>query len=310
MTFKRILMASAVIAALAPNVSRGQGFQAPGGGGRKDFAPADPTPTQPPAQAPAFPPSSGQFPPPPAQAAPFPGQFPNAGAFPPPQGGGMPSFGAPSPNGQMGGGQMGGGQMGGQMGGQQPRLGFGAPPPPPAPPPGQPQRPNLADELTDFGVPPQSEMKRDVATPTPMSIPGGHVITTLEVAQTRGMQVLLLDVLAGAPHQEIPGAVWLPGAGMAGTYNDDVQRTLWQVASQASHMNPEYPIVVFCAGSRCWESYNAALRLINLGFKTVLWYRGGLASWEAAGLPMSPPPGGGQQGQGGGFGFQQQPQRQ
>jgi PQQ-dependent catabolism-associated CXXCW motif protein len=297
--FQRILIASAVIAVLAPGVSRGQGFQPPGGGGRKDFAPSDQTQTQPPAQAPAFPPSSGQFPSPSAPASPFPGQYPNAGAMPAPQGGGMPNFGAPPP-------------PNGQMGGQQPRLGFGAPPPPPAPPPGQPQRPNLADELTDFGVPPQSEMKEDVGNPTPTSIPGGHVITTLEVAQTRGMQVLLLDVLYGAPHQEIPGAVWLPGAGRAGTYNDDVQRTLWQVASQASHMNPDYPIVVFCLGSRCWESYNAALRLINLGFKTVLWYRGGLEAWEAAGLPMTPPPGAGnQQGQGSGFGFQQQqPQRQ
>jgi hypothetical protein len=29
-----------------------------------------------------------------------------------------------------------------------------------------------------------------------------------------------------------------------------------------------------------------------MGFKMVLWYRGGLAAWEAAGLPMGNPGGG------------------
>lgn len=47
------------------------------------------------------------------------------------------------------------------------------------------------------------------------------------------------------------------------------------------------PRVFFCASSRCWESYNAALRAQRLGYTKVLWYRGGLAAWEASGGPMT-----------------------
>jgi rhodanese-related sulfurtransferase len=30
-------------------------------------------------------------------------------------------------------------------------------------------------------------------------------------------------------------------------------------------------------------SYNAALRAINLGYRNVLWYRGGVEAWKAGG---------------------------
>jgi lipoprotein NlpI len=39
------------------------------------------------------------------------------------------------------------------------------------------------------------------------------------------------------------------------------------------------PLIFFCAGSRCWHSYNACLRAINLGYTRVYWYRGGLWAW-------------------------------
>jgi hypothetical protein len=35
-----------------------------------------------------------------------------------------------------------------------------------------------------------------------------------------------------------------------------------------------------------WTGYNLALRLITLGYRQVLWYRGGREAWEVAGLPM------------------------
>lgn len=91
-------------------------------------------------------------------------------------------------------------------------------------------------------MPPQSELKRNVGSPTPTTIPGGHVITTAET-----------------------------------------QQRLWAVLSQAAGMRPDRPIAFFCAGARCWQSYNAALRAEQMGFKMVLWYRGGLAAWQVAG---------------------------
>ena len=46
------------------------------------------------------------------------------------------------------------------------------------------------------------------------------------------------------------------------------------------------PMVFFCQGAHCWESYNASLRAIDLGYTNVYWYRGGLSSWQEAGLPV------------------------
>ena len=53
---------------------------------------------------------------------------------------------------------------------------------------------------------------------------------------------------------------------------------------------PGRPLVFFCAGAHCWESYNAVLRADAAQFRNLYWYRGGLASWQAANLPMEQTP--------------------
>lgn len=165
--------------------------------------------------------------------------------------------------------------------------GFGRDAGPVAPPPARPVRQNYAEELTDFHVPPQDTLKTDVASPTPLSIPGAHVITTDLVQKTQGMQVLLIDVLKAPPHPTVPGAELWPGAGDGGTFDDTIQTEMWQALSAATHKTRTYPIVFLCEGARCWESYNAALRAAKMGFTQVMWYRGGLEAWHAAGLPMT-----------------------
>lgn len=195
-------------------------------------------------------------------------------------------------------------QMGPSTGGQMPGApparpggmgGLNFPPPqapPPAPGPSQ-GRQNYADELTDFGVPPQAQLQTNVGSPTPTTIPGAHVITTAEMKQAVGSDILFIDVLEGPPHPSLPGALMMPGAGSGGSFDDANQQKLWTALSQATQMNPNRPIAFLCAGSRCWESYNAALRAVQMGFKVVLWYRGGLAAWQAAGLPFGNTGGGG-----------------
>ena len=273
----RLWLAVIFAAVTIPVAVDAQGFQqSPVGGGRKDFPPST-TGQDTPQPASPFGQQSGTGGQPSFGGQPaFGGQPPSGGQQPY---GGQPQFGGQTPFGaqQLPGGPQGGPSQGYAPGGNAPQLGFNPPQQQPRPAPnGQSDRPNFADELTDFGIPPQTTMRRDVAAPTPMSIPGGHLITTREVMQTRGMQVVLLDVLEGQPHPEIPGAVWLPGAGTAGSFDDQYSHALWDMLSQATQRNPNFPIVVFCEGARCWESYNAALRIIQLGFKTVLWYRGGV----------------------------------
>ena len=54
--------------------------------------------------------------------------------------------------------------------------------------------------------------------------------------------------------------------------------------------NFDTPIAFFCQGSHCWESYNASLRAIHMGYTHVYWYRGGLSAWQAAGFALTKSP--------------------
>jgi uncharacterized caspase-like protein/rhodanese-related sulfurtransferase len=134
-------------------------------------------------------------------------------------------------------------------------------------------------EAMNWNIFPQDYLQPSerIATFTPTTIPGGRVITTGELQQAilARKPIGLIDVLDGY-HNTIPGAVSLPGAGMPQA-TDRSQQILAAVKG-----NRAYPLVFFCQGASCWESYNAALRAIHAGFTNVYWYRGGLEAWSAA----------------------------
>ncbi len=145
-----------------------------------------------------------------------------------------------------------------------------------------------AGELMDTGVRPKDTLESNVGSPTPMSVPGGERITTAQVRDvvTANPNVLLVDVLVD-PHQvTIQGARYLPAAGQPGSFNDTAQTQTAQALQNLTGGNRDQPLIFFCAGSACWESYNAVLRARSAGYTRLFWYRGGLASWSAAGLPM------------------------
>ena len=154
----------------------------------------------------------------------------------------------------------------------------------PSPPPPELPLKNYGDELTDFGVRPQNRLQRNVGSPTPTTIPGATTIATRDLMRVFFSEGLLIDVLKNSGHATLPNATWLPGAGDAGNFNDTIQWKLGMLLSAATNGNTNTKLAFFCEGSRCWESYNAALRAVRLGYKQVYWYRGGLAAWTAAGL--------------------------
>jgi rhodanese-related sulfurtransferase len=122
--------------------------------------------------------------------------------------------------------------------------------------------------------------------PTPASIPGGQVITTqglLELAQSGRVPFAVFDTLGGA--ETLPGAIPAAWASQPGSFNDQLQRQLVQALQQRTAGKKEMPLVFYCLSDQCWNSYNAALRAINAGYTNVLWYRGGITAWKAAGLP-------------------------
>jgi PQQ-dependent catabolism-associated CXXCW motif protein len=145
------------------------------------------------------------------------------------------------------------------------------------------------EELTDFGVQAQSFLQTQVGSPTPLTIPGARLVTTEQLRtaiQSGRREFLLVDALDAAGHQTIPGAYSIPLAGTAGNFNDFAQQQVFQKLLSLTSARVGYPIVFFCQGARCWESYNAALRAMRMGFSNVYWYRGGLSAWQQAGLPM------------------------
>ena len=149
---------------------------------------------------------------------------------------------------------------------------------------------NHADELTDWGIPPQADIKENIGSRTPMRIPGGTRITTQELPNI-ATRAILLDVLDSNGHDTLPGAIHLPGGGNygRGRFNDNLQRNLASALARVTNKDPDVTLVFFCQGAQCWESYNAGLRAIAMGYRNVMWYRGGLASWKAAGLPVQSP---------------------
>ena len=161
----------------------------------------------------------------------------------------------------------------------------GAPPPQDGPDPQVLQQLAQA-ERQDYGVPPTKQLHAGAPhAPTPASLPGGQVITTLglvSLLRQPGVPVVLLDALGGSSH--LPNAVPAAFAAQSGSFNDGVQAQLAQVLAQATSGNKSQAIVAYCSDPHCWMSYNAALRTVALGYGNVLWYRGGLWAWQQAGL--------------------------
>lgn len=150
------------------------------------------------------------------------------------------------------------------------------------------QQVNYAHELTDVGVQPKDTLETNVGSPTPMSVPGGQRITTMQLRDfiNANRNVILVDVLVDQHQITLQGARYIPLAGQPGALNDNIQAQTARALQNVTGGRRDTPLVFFCAGAACWESYNAVLRARAAGYTQLFWYRGGLASWQEAGLPM------------------------
>lgn len=125
---------------------------------------------------------------------------------------------------------------------------------------------------------------------TPKTLQGATVLNDAALLQLLGDHPLLLDVgpadkkppsMSASTiwlpvHHTIPGAVWLPGAGSGTGDPAFVQAFGARVAALAK---PDQAVVVFCHPD-CWGSWNAAKRLVGLGYAHVYWYPGGVEAWQ------------------------------
>ena len=89
--------------------------------------------------------------------------------------------------------------------------------------------------------------------------------------------------------EAIPGSVALfyGGFAFADTAAEAAYKRRFEGLLKLLAPDPNRPIVFYALSRDMWHSANAAMRARDLGYTQVSWYRGGLASWKAAGLPVA-----------------------
>ena len=124
---------------------------------------------------------------------------------------------------------------------------------------------------------------------TPRSSDGLRTLRTVELAKMMASAVrpVLIDVTEGEPHDTLPNAWWIKGAGLAGRDDPDaeIRQRLGAVLEGLTGGDKTASLAFFCGDARCPLSLKAAQRARELGYPNVLWYRGGVRSWKDARLP-------------------------
>jgi rhodanese-related sulfurtransferase len=125
---------------------------------------------------------------------------------------------------------------------------------------------------------------------TPVKAEGAiRTLRTVELAKMMASAVrpVLIDVTEGDPHETLPNAWWIKGAGLAGKDDPDadIRERLGLVLGGLTGENKSAHLAFFCNDARCAAALNAARRARDLGYAGVSWYRGGVQAWKAARLP-------------------------
>lgn len=157
---------------------------------------------------------------------------------------------------------------------------------------------HLPMAMAEVAEPPdfRGEPYRD---PVPATLQGARVIDGPQAVRLHDQGVAFVDVYprqqkpAGlppgtlwhaAPHQTIPGAVWLYDTGYQRISPAEAQR-LQDGLARVTQGDPARPVVIFCL-SDCWMSWNAAKRAVELGYRNVIWFPEGTDGWELAGRDL------------------------
>jgi PQQ-dependent catabolism-associated CXXCW motif protein len=155
----------------------------------------------------------------------------------------------------------------------------------------------------DEGAPPEPETYRieNYRAPTPKTLAGARVLTTDEAEELwKSGTAIFVDVLPHAPrpanlppgtiwrektHMNIPGSYWLPDTGY-GELAPSTEAYLRDGLRQVTGGDNSKLLVIYCQRD-CWMSWNAAKRVLSLGYTNVAWYPDGTDGWEEALLSLA-----------------------
>jgi rhodanese-related sulfurtransferase len=119
------------------------------------------------------------------------------------------------------------------------------------------------------------------ATPAPTEAGSqGTLPLPAELAEVRELlnsDTLLVDARLADLYAEshLPGARSLPR-----------DATAEQMAAFRREVPPDRPLIVYCSGYGCEDSFLLAERLLAEGYRDVRVFEGGLPEWQDAGLPV------------------------
>jgi PQQ-dependent catabolism-associated CXXCW motif protein len=86
------------------------------------------------------------------------------------------------------------------------------------------------------------------------------------------------------PRQNIPGSSWLPDTGY-GALAPVTENYLRTNLARVTGGDRTKTLVVYCLRD-CWMSWNAAKRILAMGYANVVWYPDGTDGWVEANLPL------------------------
>ena len=149
---------------------------------------------------------------------------------------------------------------------------------------------------------PDGFWKGPVNDPVPNTIKGGKVIHAKALAALlkKDEGAVVVDVSNAPrrpqnlppsttwlplPHQAIPGAIWIPGAGL-GDLPPPLDQYFRERLAKATANDMAKPLVLYCH-ERCWLSWNGAKRAIQYGYRHVYWFSDGIEGWRKAKLPTA-----------------------
>ncbi|HEY3785627.1 MAG TPA: rhodanese-like domain-containing protein [Steroidobacteraceae bacterium] len=140
-------------------------------------------------------------------------------------------------------------------------------------------------------------------SPVPSSLTGGKVIHARRLAallKDEHQHAVIVDVSSAPrrpenlptsshwlplPHHAIPGAIWIPGAGL-GDAPAQIDSFYRQRLAAATGNDPNRTVIVYCH-TRCWLSWNGAKRAISYGYRNVYWFPDGIEGWRAVHFPTT-----------------------
>jgi len=157
----------------------------------------------------------------------------------------------------------------------------------------------LAPDAVPGQEEPEGYRMGDYRTPTPATLKGARVVSTAEAEQIWNAGAIFIDVLPHAPRppnlppgtiwrekprRNIPGSIWLPDTGY-GALAEVTENYLRDNLARLTGGDRSRTLVVYCLRD-CWMSWNAAKRILAMGYTDVLWYPDGTDGWAEADLPL------------------------